>query len=842
MSFPTKHYPTIDSLAMLFLQLLTALLEHNPFLGSLDPKPYRTKLGECYENLKAHMPDDLKAAQEAARKDAEDDEAVQQVDQAALSAAIAEADNMENTEDLSESQTEFRSNVQALKFAQSALEFIEKFEYANEACQGMLLSSNTSDATEALRFFVRARTFQLPCAMTGMKHALSLMWSNEQSIRDEVLQAFVEVFIAVPGTDGKQKFPDNQIAHNLLVLVGRASVSELASIEEALGKLVASERIPADVFLILWSIASKANGDARSAALLLLSMAASADRSIVDSASRLKLLMEAGLGDYTEERRDWKTARSAAWALQRISIANLDPASAKAIVLEQIIERLGVVIRGDWCIDDNSKDTLAWFSAAEQSIDALFVVSQEAENECADIIRAMTATTFGIDGDDRPTTCHSLRLARFFFVLGHVALKLLVYTEFLSGALRRANAMKSLKKQENADKAKSGKGSSLGDHEEDAIEAELGVAAEIEADNERRFHDISEKEILGRGIISKFTPLLIRVVGNEGEKFQSEILRQSATLALSKFMCISISFCEDHLPLIFTALANAPVHDTTLRANTVVALGDHAFRFPNEVEPYTPRLYACLRDSSTKVRRHTLMVLTHLILNDMVKVKGQVCEIALCLRDEDPRIRDMSRLLFFELSKRSNNPIYNLLPDIISKLSQQSTNQEDFRVIMGFLLGFIKKERQNEMLVEKLLHRFPKCESISQKADLAFCIAQLKINERSVKNLTDLFRLYKDALFDEEVKKSFFSIVSKAKKFAKPEMKECLEEWEIKLNDHSLLGQENQAAGQKAMRAKKKAAKRAVKRTKHLAVVDELSFIDEEEEESNKENVSVEAQ
>lgn len=762
------------------------------------------------------------------------------MDQAALSAAIAEAEAMQNKEELSDEQAEFMSNVQALKFAQAALDFIEKFEYASQACQGMLLSSNTSDVTEALRFFVRARTFQLPCAMTGMKHALSLMWSNEQSIRDEVLQAFVEVFIAVPGTDGKENLPNNQIAHNLLVLVGRSSVSELASVEEALGKLVASERIPADVFLILWSIASKAKGDARSAALSLLSMAASADRSIVDSASRLKLLMEAGLGDYTEERRDWKTATSAAGALQRVNIANLEPASAKAIVLEQIVERLFIVIRGDWCNDDNSTDTLAWFSAAEQSIDALFVVSQEAEIDCANIIRAMAATAFGIDDDDRPTTCHSLCLARFFFVVGHVALKLLVYTEFLSGALRRANAAKSLKKQENADKAQSGDGTPHFESGEDAIEAELGIAAEVEAENERRFAEISEKEILGRGLISRFTPLLVRVVANEGHKFESEILRQSASLALSKFMCISISFCEDHLPLLFSALANAPDHDVILRANTVVALGDHAFRFPNEVEPYTHRLYACLRDSSTKVRRHTLMVLTHLILNDMVKVKGQVCEIAMCLRDEDPRIVDMSRLLFFELSKRSNNPIYNLLPDIISKLSQQAIKNEDFRVIMSFLLGFIKKERQNEMLVEKLLYRFPKCESISQKADLAFCIAQLKINERSIKIMTELFRLYKDALFDEEVKKCFVAIVSKAKKFAKPEMKECLEDWERKLSDFSILGQENQVANQKALRSKTKAARRAVKRSKPLPVLEELSFC--EENETNKENVLVELQ
>ena len=235
------------------------------------------------------------------------------------------------------------------------------------------------------------------------------------------------------------------------------------------------------------------------------------------------------------------------------------------------------------------------------------------------------------------------------------------------------------------------------------------------------------------------------------------------------------------------------------------------------------------------------MVLTHLILNDMVKVKGQVCEIAMCLRDEDPRIVDMSRLLFFELSKRSNNPIYNLLPDIISKLSQQFMKQEDFRTIMAFLLAFIKKERQNEMLVEKLLHRFPKCESLSQKADLAFCIAQLKINERSIKTLAELFRLYKDALFDDEVKKSFVSIASRAKKFAKADMKTCLDEWEIKLSDYSLLGQENQAAGRKAIHAKKKAANRAVKRIKQLAIVEELSFIEEDEEEFNKENRCMDA-
>ena len=46
------------------------------------------------------------------------------------------------------------------------------------------------------------------------------------------------------------------------------------------------------------------------------------------------------------------------------------------------------------------------------------------------------------------------------------------------------------------------------------------------------------------------------------------------------------------------------------------------------------------------------MVLTHLILNDMIKVKGQIAEIAMCLEDEDMRVKDLTRMFFQELSKR----------------------------------------------------------------------------------------------------------------------------------------------------------------------------------------------
>jgi condensin complex subunit 1 len=830
---------------------LTSLLENHPFLESLNPEPYRNKLQELYDWVKAHFPEAVQSAfddgvqqltsegQEGSEDSAQREEAMLELEQGALAAAIAEAETLlaggsadpsaAVDVELSPSQQEYCTKVRALQFTQSALEFIAVLEDATTALESMLLSSNTSDVVEALRFFVQARHFDLPCAVTGMKRALALLWSSEQAIRDEVIKSFVEVFIVVPGSETQEPLPDQQITKNLLVLTAQATASERVSIEEAIQRLVASEVIPPNVFLMLWTLSSTGPSDTRAAAVRLLAMGAAADASVVDSKSRLKLLLAAGFGTYARKRRDWRLVEAASICLQRVERAKVDSTDAKYLVLELTLDQLQAVARGDWC-NDTQRDTLEWFPAAEQAIKALFNISPAPEVVSRNVILSMYKATF-----NDPNSVHPLRLARFFHIVGQVSLQLLVYTEALCSRVRRVNAKKSLKRQEEADNAKSHKRSTSGvsnGSDDNNIESELGVAAEVEAENERAMADIAEKEIVGRNLIAQFGPLLARVVANEDGLFGNvQILTQAAMLALVKLMCVSSKFCEDHLTLLFSALANAPPEDTTMRANTVVALGDLAFRFPNEVEPYTPHLYACLRDPSTKVRRHTLMVLTHLILNDMVRVKGQVCEIALCLRDDDPRIRDMSRLLFHELSKRTNNPIYNLLPDIISNLGQVgTTKKEDFRGIMTFLLGFIKKDRQNEMLVDKLCHRFPTSGTTSQKADLAYCIAQLKMTDRTIKCLNDNYKLYKDALHDDDVHKSFVSIVSKAKKkfTSSGETAQLLEDWEAKISDAAIVGAENEDAEGKAVRASQKAGRKQ-QRKKKVAEFDAIMEGNEEE-------------
>lgn len=170
-------------------------------------------------------------------------------------------------------------------------------------------------------------------------------------------------------------------------------------------------------------------------------------------------------------------------------------------------------------------------------------------------------------------------------------------------------------------------------------------------------------------------------------------------------MCVSAQFCEQHLLLLFRILESS--RDPVVRSNIVIALGDIAVCFgsliddvsylpiPHEPSAYTQnseRLYQGLSDPDPLVKKNTLMVLTHLILNGMIKVKGQLGEMAKCLEDADPRISDLAKLFFTELSTK-DNALYNNLQDVISHLSvgKHKVGEEEFERVMRFIFTFIEK-------------------------------------------------------------------------------------------------------------------------------------------------------
>ncbi|KAG0001703.1 Condensin complex subunit [Entomortierella chlamydospora] len=206
-----------------------------------------------------------------------------------------------------------------------------------------------------------------------------------------------------------------------------------------------------------------------------------------------------------------------------------------------------------------------------------------------------------------------------------------------------------------------------------------------------------------------------------------------------------------------------------------------AVSFNNLIDANIAYLYKRLSDSDTAVKKNTLMVLIHLILNDMVKVKGQLGEMAVRLVDEDTRISDLARLFFTELTSK-DNAVYNNIPDIINHMSNTPIDEDSYRKIMRFLFELIK-EKNMESMTEKLCQRFKNTDEPRGWSDIAFCLSILPFKtEKSFKKLLEGFPNYQDKVHEEQVLKYLSDII------AKPEMKLVIDEFENKLKESKFKG------------------------------------------------------
>jgi condensin complex subunit 1 len=503
----------------------------------------------------------------------------------------------------------------------------------------------------------------------------------------------------------------------------------------------------------------------------------------------------------------------------------------------------------------------SWYSAVEAAIASIYALHPTPEHISAAIIRRLAEEAFrspqgNADHDEREccdeaetggsllgehdnargqkSTCDgplSVRaLSRFFFVLGHVALQHLVLIERAAKEVRRArfNAEKRAAEgqaerataaatsggKQEGDKAK-GKGkagskqSTTADSEdqtkegEEDINAELGVgsvAADAELD---AMKEAAEAQMFSaQSLLGPYVKIVSAVCHNRQVLSGDSALRSSALLALTKLMVVDGSMCDANLQLVFTLLHNRAV-EPALRSNLVIALGDLTLRFPNAMEPWTEHIYRPLGDPDAGVRKNALMVLTHLILNDMMKVKGHIAKVAVCLEDSEPRIAALAQLFFHELAKKEykgTSPIYNLLPDILSNLSREtSLSRAQFQSVMQQLLSYIKKDRQGDALVEKLCGRFAATQDATQWRNVAFCLTQLPLSDKGMRKLNECFKLYKTALADAEVADLIASILAKAKKNAtKPDAKQLVEELEAKIAACAAERAEEEATAERA--------------------------------------------
>ncbi|CAH8495400.1 unnamed protein product [Heterobilharzia americana] len=748
--------------------------------------------------------------------------------------------------------------------------FISYIQLAIKDFQSMLSSKTMSDVTEAIEFFVVAKQAGIKGLDDGIRLLLSLVWSQEESIRKAVVEACQKLYLQ-PEAEEYYK-PNGRltvggadlVATNLSNFIRGSEMGDLVSIERIIQQLIASNQFDPTLIDHLWerfiqsaSQSDKESSEDAKSMLIIIRM-------IVQSeAKELNLhvdnLIRYGLEAVGSCPIDLERVKFTCEVLDRmVPPTKCGKSDDKSAYREPfrfptnhiLFTRLKTIL-----ISTISQSNQAlWIPMMERAVGVIYELAEAPDSIMCHLLRSVAEKLIQfksipppsqinpnentVDNNELPdrllqneeqenvppsqvkldpdvnsfiVNVPAFLLSRFLSLIGHITLKQLVFMEssVLNELKRRASVQEDRNSKRKTKSRKNIRKSMVSVASMTETTVNSSTSAQANADDESGLVGVAAddaevdyiRQICDHELL-KSPDLILHPL------FADETVQASASLAMAKMMLVNAEVCEPRLQLLFTMAERS--RSEIVRANLIVALGDLCRRFPNLIEPWTPNLYARLRDSSAKVRTNALNTLSHLILNDMVKVKGQISEMTVCLVDEVDRLNTLARRFFRELSEKGNS-LYNVVPDIISRLSDPNVgvSEDHFHSIMEFLIALIVKERLCETLVEKLCARFRTTSLERQWRDLAFCLNAMPFTERMMKVLHENLPAFADKLCITEVYSAFQSIICTMKKSTKPDGMARLEEFETKVKEFHEKGVADEAAVRRAEVAAKVLQKNA---------------------------------
>ncbi|XP_010144591.1 PREDICTED: condensin complex subunit 1, partial [Buceros rhinoceros silvestris] len=687
--------------------------------------------------------------------------------------------------------TELVKQKMLVQYLQDAYNFSAKITEALSLISKLMYENCVSVVQEAIEFFVTVSQFGVPQALLGVRRMLPLIWSKEPGVKEAVLNAYRRLYLSPSGDSERARAQG--LVHSLFLIMVDASLGTIQCLEEIISEFVQKDEIKPAVIQLLWeqfTEKSQCSSLERRAAVMLLGMMARGNPEIIGS--NLDVLVTVGLTEKVGE--DYRLAQEICNAISKLA-SNPKPALEKNKAPFRLPQNH--MLFG--CLSEIMSKGFAqpsshWIPFMEAAVMLIYQLAEGAEEICAHVLQVCSQQALKklqeADGQkadpevspgrvsDGASSLPTFLLMHLVSLVGQVALQQVVYLEVsVSAELRRRRLLREEKTKKCSNSSTKHTGN------ETTMEEELGLVGASADDTEAELiRNICEAELLdGKHLFSAFVPLVLKICNNPG-LYSDSALSAAAALTLGKLCMISSEFCDSHLRLLFTMMEKSTLPG--VRSNLTIAAGDLAIRFPNLVEPWTSHLYARLRDPCPSVRQTAGLVMTHLILKDMVKVKGQVSEMATLLIDPEAAIVGVAQNVFSELSNK-DNAIYNLLPDVISRLSDPNcgVEEESFHTIMRHLFSYITKDKQTESLVEKLCQRFRTARTERQYRDLSYCLTLLPLSERGLHKLQDNFDCFADKLQDPAVYSCFQTVLARFRRGGgKPEAKALAEELEQKLS------------------------------------------------------------
>ncbi|XP_030557471.1 condensin complex subunit 1 [Drosophila novamexicana] len=729
-----------------------------------------------------------------------------------------------------DSSEEMQKQIKTVEFLKDSIEFSHVATSAMPKILEMLLSKTNTDVFEAVDLFTTGYLFGIHGTQTGMQRMLNLVWSSDKEKRDAVSNAYRKVLFT---TDKTERAHAIKVVQNLSKFLSEVEYGHYTAMETLMGEWVATEDIDALIIQVLFErftlkLEGTTKDEARLALQLLImasqakSTIASANRALIEDiatgervrqdpriyTSCLQLLVNSI--DANNNSKYYKRCATDAKFVQQITRLFLDfffhpqlpDFDALAMSLFEYYYRM--------C---QAPDELAQNIVSEligRFNDHWLVVAEPEEppqTQTTDIPYSqplpMSQTLTQTQTQTKAVENQQARIpvylvSRFVFCVGYMTIKEMIFLDMdVYNNMKYREELTALEEKKNKkDAVNAVRRQTMNVSAMEVRKRLSGVAAEPQQEPDddlvgataedniaEEINAICEDMLLyePNALMSKIYPIIIDICKRPGE-YRDQQLQQAATLTLARLMTVSSKFCESNMSFLMNILNMTK--NLKIKCNTVVGLSDLTFRFPNIIEPWTGHFYSQLHEEDTELRLTAVKMLSHLILHEMIRVKGQIADLALCIVDESDEIRNITQQFFKEIANKSNI-LYNVLPDIISKLGDINLHLEEdkYRTIMRYILGLIQKDRQIETLVEKLCLRFPVTRVERQWRDIAYCLGLLSYNERSIKKLIDNVQHFRDKVQVDEVYQSFKLIISNTSKLAKPELKAVVTEFETRLNE-----------------------------------------------------------
>jgi len=778
------------------IKLLATLIRTHPFTALHGAQLARKDWQERLERVEAEL-NALKPPPEAAGL--EGDKANTSADQGLLDDATQVDSPKKRLEDMTEEEKieavrkaqEQAATSEAIekltltkRYYTEALKFIDVLHEATPVICQLLGSKNKSEVIEAMDYFEIGDAYNIEQNKIGIRKMLRLIWTKGSSdegkgVQTHLIECYKRLFFEAPDSFSPNDAA-NYIARNMISLTFGATPAELTSLEQLLHLMMKQGMIPDLVIAKLWQVYGvqrrEISKKQRRGAIIVLGMLATASPEIV--VGEMETMLRIGLGAHG--RADLQLAKYTCIALRRINPTSRQTEKGSTTTFSRLSNDHAVLVKLA-AITEVPTDNKEWYGVAEQAINAIYALSKHPDVLCSEIIRRKTRAVFArstqqepsrpssrdemqiepsqaptLDGADSTVPASQaspikrqnskesvIGLSQLLFIVGHVAIKQIVHLELCELDFKRRKQEKDKEKAKDrhslgastSSRRGGGQNKSKQQQQQEQEDNELDmIGGTTEDDFTEAMAHIRERELLfgPQSLLAQFGPMVSEICANN-TVYKDRNLQQAATLCLAKLMCVSSEYCEANLPLLITIMERSP--DPTVRSNAVIALGDMAVCFNHLIDENTDFLYRRLADPQPMVKRTCLMTLTFLILAGQVKVKGQLGEMAKCLEDEDKRIADLARMFFTELSTK-DNAVYNHFVDMFSLLSaDERIDEEAFRRIVRFLLGFVEKDKHAKQLAEKLAARLARCETERQWNDVAFALGLLQHKNEEINKL-----------------------------------------------------------------------------------------------------------